>query len=74
MSTLKKLREQKNYSQGQLAYLSKVNINTIRAYEQRSRDINKASGNILSRLASALDCSIEELFEHDSVVKLNSKT
>lgn len=70
MSTLKRLREQKNYSQGQLAYISKVNINTIRAYEQRSRDINKASADILRKLATALDCSMSDLLEDDAASRI----
>lgn len=70
MSTLKRLREQKNYSQGQLAYISKVNINTIRAYEQRSRNINKASADTLRKLATALDCSMSDLLEDDAVSRV----
>ena len=63
MSNLKRLREEKHYSQGQLAYISKVSLRSIKAYEQRYRNINKASGETLKRLAIALDCDIEEILE-----------
>ena len=58
MGNLKKLREKKKLSQG-------VNLQTIKAYEQRTRNINHAQGDILNRLANALDCAIEDLLEDD---------
>lgn len=70
MSNLKRLRTEKHYSQGQLAYISKVNIRTIKAYEQRSRDINKASVDTLYKLATALGCSMEDLLEHDAASRI----
>jgi len=65
MSRLKTLRESKNISQGTLAIKSHVPLRTIKAYEQRERNINKASGDILFRLAKALKCNIEDLLEND---------
>ena len=60
MGNLKKLREKKKLSQGQLSIRSGV-----KAYEQRTRNINHAQGDILNRLANALDCAIEDLLEDD---------
>ena len=40
MGNLKKLREKKKLSQGQLSIRSGVNLQTIKAYEQRTRNIN----------------------------------
>ena len=37
-----------------------VSMSTIRAYERRSKDINKAQANILRCLTKTLGCSIEE--------------
>ena len=65
MGNLKKLREKKKLSQGQLSIRSGVNLQTIKAYEQRTRNINHAQGDILNRLANALDCAIEDLLEDD---------
>lgn len=70
MSNLKRLRIKKNLSQGQLAIKSGVQLQTIKAYEQRFRNINHARGDILTRLAAALDCSIEELLEDDAVIHI----
>lgn len=65
MGNLKKLREKKKLSQGQLSIRSGVNLQTIKAYEQRTRNINHAQVDILNRLANALDCAIEDLLEDD---------
>jgi len=70
MSNLKRIREQNNLSQGQLAIKSKVSLRTIKSYEQRYRDINKASAGILNKLANALDCSINDLLEDDAASRI----
>jgi transcriptional regulator with XRE-family HTH domain len=63
MSNLKRLREVKNLTQLQLSENSGVNIRTIQHYEQGSKDINKAQGVILYKLAEALECDIKSLLE-----------
>ena len=73
MSNLKRLRIKKNLSQGQLSIKSGVSLQAIKAYEQRYRDINHARGDILNRLAVALDCTIEDLMENDAVVRVTKK-
>lgn len=63
MTNLQKLRRKALLTQGQLAYLSKVNISTIQAYEAKRRDINKASAETLRKLAHVLQCTVEDLME-----------
>lgn len=62
---LRNYEKRKKLSQGQLSIRSGVNLQTIKAYEQRTRNINHAQGDILNRLANALDCAIEDLLEDD---------
>ncbi|MEG1085160.1 MAG: helix-turn-helix transcriptional regulator [Anaerovoracaceae bacterium] len=61
MNKLKELRETRKLSRSQLAEKSGVNVRTIEAYEQGLKDINKAQGITLYKLANALGCQIEEL-------------
>lgn len=63
MSNLKRIRNEKNLSQGKLSELSGVNYQMIQKYEQGVKDINKAQGLTLQALAIALDCKIEDLLE-----------
>ena len=60
---LKRYRENLDLSQSQLAEQSGVSIRTIQAYEQKEKDINKASVSILAALAEVLKCSINDLLE-----------
>ena len=66
MGNLQKIRKMKNLSQGQLAIKSGVELRCIQAYEQRYRELNWASGETLSKLAKALDCSIADLLDDDA--------
>ncbi|MEG2323441.1 MAG: helix-turn-helix transcriptional regulator [Anaerovoracaceae bacterium] len=61
INKLKELRETRKLSRSQLAEKSGVNVRTIEAYEQGLKDINKAQGITLYKLANALGCKIEEL-------------
>lgn len=63
VSSLKLIRQKRNLTQEQLAFLSGVNIRSIRSYEQGDNDINKAQGDTLLMLARALDCAVEELLK-----------
>lgn len=63
MSNLKRIRNEKNLSQGKLSEISGVNYQMIQKYEQGVKDINKAQGLTLQALATALDCKIEDLLE-----------
>lgn len=62
-SKLKRVRKQCGMTQEQLANESGVSINTIRAYERGSKDLNKAQFDIIMKLAKALKCEISDLTE-----------
>ena len=68
MNNLKRIREEKNITQSQLAEKSGVNIRMIQHYEQGIKDINKAQGITLHALAQALDCMIEDLLEGVEII------
>lgn len=68
-SKLKIQRFKCKISQKELSTLSGVPVKCIGNYEQLRRDINHASVYIVYRLAKALNCSIEELLEIDSLEK-----
>lgn len=60
------LRKAAGYSQKKLAEKSGVALRMIQQYEQRAKDINKASGARLLALARTLGCNIEDLMEYDT--------
>lgn len=51
------------FTQAKLSELSGVNIRMIQHYEQGIKDINKAQGITLYKLAKALGCQMEDLIE-----------
>jgi len=63
MSKLAELRKKKGLSQNDLIKVSGVSKSAILKYEIGERDINKASGTTLLRIATALNCRIEDLLE-----------
>lgn len=62
-SKLKLARKHCGITQEALANESGVSLNTIRAYERKSKDLNKASFDIVMRLAKALKCEVLELLD-----------
>ena len=60
---LKRIRENRGISQSELAKLSGVKLRSIQMYEQRNKDINKASVATVYRLSKVLGCTIEDLIE-----------
>lgn len=60
-TALTRRRNEIGISQAELASRSGVNVRVIQSYEQRLRDISKAQLTIVSNLAHALDCSVEDL-------------
>ena len=62
-SKLKTARKHCGLTQEELACESGVSLNTIRAYERKGKDINKAQFDIVLRLAKALKCDITELLD-----------
>ena len=62
-SKLKIVRKQCGLTQEALSNESGVSLNNIRAYERKSKDINKAQFDILMRLAKALKCNVSEFLD-----------
>lgn len=62
-SKLKTARKHRGLTQEALANESGVSLNTIRAYERKSKDLNKAQFDIVMKLAKALKCDVSELLE-----------
>ena len=59
--SIKYYREKWKMKQTELAKLSDVPVRTIRAYEDESLEISKASGETLFKIADILFISMEEL-------------
>ena len=64
-SKLKRMRTKKGVTKKQLAELSGVSVNMIVKYENGQRDIDKASLDTLTKLATALDVKLIDLIEDD---------
>lgn len=62
-SKLKRVRKHCGLTQQELANESGVSLNTIRAYERKSKDLNKAQFDIITRLVNALKCEVSDLIE-----------
>ncbi|MBO5425115.1 MAG: helix-turn-helix transcriptional regulator [Lachnospiraceae bacterium] len=62
---LKQLRKKAGLSQSKLAEASHIPVRTIQQYEQRQKNINKASVEYLVNLSRTLHCSIEDLLEYE---------
>lgn len=62
-TNLKRIRATYGCTQAELAQRSGVSLRSIQMYEQRNKDINKASAETLYRLAKVLGCTMEELIE-----------
>ena len=50
-------------TQAELARRSNVSLRSIQMYEQRNKDINKASAATVLSLAKVLGCTMEDLLE-----------
>ena len=62
-TNLKRIRNAYGCSQAELARQSGVSLRSIQMYEQRRKDINKASVETIYTLAKSLGCEIEDLME-----------
>lgn len=62
-TSLKARRIQAGMSQSQLADGAEVSVRTIQQYEQRQKDISKASVSTLAKLAKILYCDIVDLID-----------
>lgn len=63
MTNLQRIRKEKGYSQSKLGDRAEINYRTIQAYEQKMKDINKASAETIKKLADALGVRMEDLLE-----------
>lgn len=62
-TNLKRIRIAYGFTQAELARRSGVSLRSIQMYEQRNKDINKASVDTIYRLAKVLGCTVEDLIE-----------
>lgn len=62
-TNLKRIRTAYGCTQAELSERSGVSLRSIQMYEQRNKDINKASVASVHSLAKVLGCSIEDLLE-----------
>lgn len=62
-TSLSRIRAAYGCTQAELAVMSGVSLRSIQMYEQRNKDINRASAHTIYRLARALGCSMESLIE-----------
>ena len=62
-TNLKRIRMTYGFTQKELADNSGVSLRSIQMYEQRHKNINKASAETLYRLSKILGCTIEDLME-----------
>ena len=62
-TNLRRIRTEYGCTQAALAKLSGVSLRSIQMYEQRNKDINKASVETVHRIAKVLGCTIEDLME-----------
>ena len=62
-TNLKRIRTLYGCTQAELARRSNVSLRSIQMYEQRNKDINKASAETVLSLAKVLGCTMEDLLE-----------
>jgi DNA-binding transcriptional regulator YiaG len=62
-TNLKRIRKTSGFTQAELAERSEVSLRSIQMYEQRNKDINKASAETLYRISKILGCDMEALVE-----------
>lgn len=64
-TNLKRIRSYYGCSQSELAKASGVSLRSIQMYEQRNKDINKASAETIYNLSKVLGCDMEDLLERN---------
>ena len=62
-TNLKRIRTTYGCTQAELAKRSGVSLRSVQMYEQRNKDINKASVEAVYSLAKVLGCTMEDLIE-----------
>lgn len=62
-TNLKRIRIAYGFTQAELSERSNVSLRSIQMYEQRNKNINKASVDTIYNLARTLGCTMEDLIE-----------
>ncbi len=62
-TNLKRFRTSYGCTQNELAEMSGVSLRSIQMYEQRQKDINRASAESIHSIAKVLGCTVEDLLE-----------
>ena len=62
-TNLKRIRVAYGCTQSELAKKADVSLRSIQMYEQRNKNINKASAETLLSLSKVLGCTMEDLIE-----------
>ncbi len=60
---LARLRQERGFTQRELAEAAEVSLRMVQLYEQRQNDLAKASAAVVRRLARAIRCTMEALLE-----------
>ena len=66
-TNLRRIRTAYGCTQAELSKRSGVSLRSIQMYEQRNKDINKASAETLYRLTKVLGCTMEDLLEKSQI-------
>jgi DNA-binding XRE family transcriptional regulator len=66
VAKLQKIRKAAGMTQKALADEADVSLRMIQLYEQRNKDINKASALTLAKVARVLGCEVEDLLESET--------
>lgn len=69
-TNLKRIRSSYGCTQAELAKRSGVSLRSIQMYEQRNKDINKASADTLYRISKVLGCTMESLIEKNRTLSV----
>lgn len=67
MSKLAEIRRVQGLSQNDLIRLSGVSRSSLTKYESGEKNINKATGETLLKLAKVLNCKMEDLLEFNDI-------
>lgn len=63
MTNIKRIRKEKGISTSELSERSGVNVRMIQFYESGYKNINKAEALTVYKLATELNCTVEDLLE-----------
>ena len=67
LSKLAEIRRVQGLSQNDLIRLSGVSRSSLTKYESGEKNINKATGETLFKLAKVLNCKMEDLLEFNDI-------